>query len=87
LITYHEVQLVWLSPKTKRQEMVFARDLTREQTDSLLGRILNYQDWTELRSFIEQHEGTKFSYVVGGVRRSGDIYVVPITIAGVNNAR
>ncbi len=83
--TYYEVQLWWNSPKTKRQEMVFAKDLTREQTDSLLGRIFNYQDWTELRSFIEQHEDQKISYIVGGVKRSSNTYVVPLIVSGVTN--
>jgi hypothetical protein len=87
LIAYYEIQLTWLSPKTKRQEMVFARDLTHEQTNSLLGRIFNYQDWSELKSFIEQHEGEKISYIVSGVRRSTNTYVVPIIVSGVKNAK
>ncbi len=87
MIAYYEVQVIWMSPKTKRQELVFARDLTHEQTNSLLGRIFNYQDWSELKSFIEQHEESKISYIVSGVRRSSNTYVVPIIVSGVTNAK
>ena len=67
--------------------MVFARDLTREQTDNLLGRIFNYQDWSELKSYIEQHEESKIFYVVGGIKRSSNTYVVPLIVSGVTNAK
>jgi hypothetical protein len=87
LIAYYEIQVTWMSPKTKRQELVFARDLTHEQTNSLLGRIFNYQDWSELKSFIEQHEESKISYIVSGVRRFSNTYVVPIIVSGVTNAK
>ncbi len=81
MITYYEVQVWWTSPKTKRQEMVFAKDLTQEQVNSLLGRIFNYQDWTELRSLIEKYEEQKISYIVSGVKRSNNTYIVPLTVS------
>ena len=61
--------------------MVFAKDLTQEQVNSLLGRIFNYQDWTELRSLIEKHEEQKISYIVSGVKRSNNTYIVPLTVS------
>ncbi len=81
MITYYEVQVWWTSPKTKRQEMVFAKDLTQEQVNSLLGRIFNYQDWAELRSLVEKHEEQKISYIVSGVKRSNNTYIVPLTVS------
>jgi hypothetical protein len=85
LIAYYEIQVWWNSPKTKRQEMVFAKDLSAEQKENLLGRIFNRLDWSELKSLIEQHEGQKVSYIVSGVKRSGNTYIVPLIIAGVTD--
>ncbi len=65
--------------------MVFAKELSIEQKESLLGRIFNRLDWSELKSLIEQHEGQKVSYIVNGVKRSGNTYVVPIIVSGVTN--
>jgi len=61
--------------------MVFAKDLTQEQVNSLLGRLVNYQNWSELRSFIEKHEGYKISYVVSGIKRSNNTYLVPLIVS------
>jgi hypothetical protein len=86
LISYYQLQIWWNSPKTKKQEMVFAKDLLPDQLNNLLGRIENRQDWSELKSLIEKHEEQKISYVVEGLRRSGNTYILSILVHGVKNA-
>lgn len=73
-----EIQVWWFSSITNKQEMVFAKNLEPTQRDSLLWRILNYQDWSELKNLVEKHESTKISYLVSGVRVSGKTTVVNI---------
>jgi hypothetical protein len=77
-----EVQVWWFSDKTKKEEMVYARQLDRDQRASLLGRIFNYQDWSELKSLIEKHEGQPVSYVCSGVRVSGQATRVNLLVKG-----
>ena len=78
-----EIQVCWFSEKTKKQEMVFARELDHEQRNSLLGRIFNYQNWSELKSLIEKHEGSLVSYICSGTRVSGRVTVVNLLVKGI----
>jgi len=77
-----EIQLWWFSDKTKKEEMVYAKNLSFEQRTSLLGRIFNYQDWSELKNLIEKHEGETISYICSGIRVSGSMTRVNLLVKG-----
>jgi len=76
----YEVEVWWLSPKTKKMEMVFGRDLTDYAANNLVSKIFNYQDWSELKSLIEKHEGKPVSYLVGGSKKEGNKITLSLTI-------
>jgi hypothetical protein len=77
-----EIQVFWFSDKTKKEEMVYAKNLTEDQRVSLLGRIFNYQNWSELKNLIEKHEGQQVSYICSGVRVSGKTTRVNLLVKG-----
>lgn len=85
MITYYEVQVWWKSATSKKNEIVYAKNLDKSQADSLLGRIINYQDWSELKDFIEKYEKGKISYIVEGIKRSSNTFIVPIIVSGERN--
>lgn len=80
---YYEVQVFWDSNKTKTKEMVFAKNLDLTQTNTLLGKIVNRLDWSELKSLIEKHESSKIAYLPGTIKRKGNTFLVSITVSGV----
>jgi hypothetical protein len=76
----YEVEVWWLSPKTAKLEMVFARDLDALQANSLLGKIHNYGDWPELKSLIEKHEDKPISYLFKGSRTQGTKHTLELVV-------
>jgi len=76
----YEVEVWWLSPKTKRMEMVFGKDLDSITANNLVGKIFNYQDWSELKSLIEKHEEKSISYLVSGSKKEGNKITLSLSI-------
>jgi len=77
---YYEVEVWWFSPKTKRMEMVFGKDLEYSLANNLVGRIVNYADWSELKSLIEKHEEKTISYLVNGTKEKNNKLQVVLTV-------
>lgn len=75
-----EVEIWWLSPKTKRMEMVFGKELDTFTANNLIYKVMNYQDWSELRSLIEKHEDKPISYLVAGQRTQGTKVMLNLTV-------
>jgi hypothetical protein len=76
----YEVEVWWLSPKTAKLEMVFARDLDKDTQDRLIHKIFNYGDWSELKSYIEKHEDRPVSYICKGARTERSKYSVELSV-------
>jgi hypothetical protein len=76
----NEVEVWWFSPKTKKMEMVFGRDLDSLTANHLVSKIFNYQDWSELKSLIEKHEGKPVSYLISGSKKEGTKITLSLTV-------
>jgi len=77
---YYDLEVHWLSAKTNRKEMVFARDLTEPMASNLIYKIMNRHPWPELSELIEKHEGSPFSYIIGGTRLEKNVFHLELVV-------
>lgn len=80
MTTYYDVEVYWLSSKTNRREMVFARNLEEPIAANLVYKIMNRLPWPELSELIEKHEGSPFSYIIGGTRMKDKTFCLDLAV-------
>jgi hypothetical protein len=63
------VEVEWLSPKSGKIEVAYGKNLSKEQASSLVDRIRLHGDWSELKKYIDMHEGDSVHYLLREVVR------------------
>ena len=60
--------------------MVFARNLEEPLAANLVYKIMNRHPWPELSELIEKHEGSPFSYIIGGTRMKDKVFYLELAV-------
>lgn len=78
----NQVEVWWFSTKSNKREMVYGKDLSAEQANSLAYRIIHHHNWNELRSLIESHEGHPFSYIITNCKSYPTKITIDLLLSG-----